>query len=108
MSNILNQMPCCQAQPAAGRGSTARYWRRWRRWRSAGSCVGSGAMLLLLPKCPVCIAAYLAVWTGAGIAAPIAGHLRFVMAVIFVVTFCFLLVRHFWVKTGCSSGKRLA
>ena len=102
MSNILNQMHCCEAQPAARRGPPA------RRWRSAGSCVGSGAMLLLLPKCPVCIAAYLAVWTGVGIAAPIAGHLRSVMAVIFVMSLCFLLVRHFWVKTACSPGRRLA
>jgi hypothetical protein len=90
MSNTLNQMRCCEAQSAARHRSAARYFRRWR---SAGSCVGSGAMLFLLPKCPVCIAAYLAVWTGAGIAAPIAGHLRFAMAAIFVVSFAFLLTR---------------
>jgi hypothetical protein len=55
-------------------------------------------MLVLLPKCPMCIAAYLAVWTGAGIAAPVAGYLRFVMAAIFVVSLTFLVVRRFLVK----------
>lgn len=94
MRGIVNQMRCCAAQPAAGRGSAA------RPWRSAGSCVGSGAMLVLLPKCPMCIAAYLAVWTGAGIAAPIAGHLRLVMAAIFVVSLSYLLVRRFLVRTA--------
>ena len=90
MSDILNQMRCCEPQSAACHRSAARYWRRWR---SSGSCVGSGVMLLLLPKCPVCIAAYLTVWIGAGIAAPIAGHLRFAMAAIFVVSLVFLLTR---------------
>jgi hypothetical protein len=50
-------------------------------------------MLMLLPKCPVCIAAYIAVWTGAGVAAPIAGNLRFVMAIVFVASLGFLLAR---------------
>jgi hypothetical protein len=95
MRGILNQMRCCEAQPAAGRGSAA------RPWRSAGSCVGSGAMLVLLPKCPMCLAAYLAVWTGAGIAVPVAGYLRFVMAAIFVVSLSFLVVRRFRVKMEC-------
>jgi hypothetical protein len=92
--NNLNQMRCCEAQPAARSGSAA------RPWRSAGSCVGSGAMLVLLPKCPMCIAAYLAVWTGAGIAGPIAGHLRFVIAAIFVMSLTFF-VRLFLVRTEC-------
>jgi hypothetical protein len=95
MSDILNPMRCCEAQPAAGRGLAARYLG------SAGSCVGSGAMLLLLPKCPVCIAAYIAVWTGAGVAAPIAGNLRFVMAIILVASLAFLLARRFLVRTQC-------
>lgn len=95
MSDNLNQMRCCEAQPAARRGLAA------RPWRSAGGCVGSGAMLVLLPKCPMCIAAYLAVWTGAGMATPIAGHLRFLMAAIFVVSLSFLVVRRFLVRTEC-------
>ena len=99
MSDITNQMRCCEPQPADYHRSTARYWRRWR---SAGSCVGSGAMLLLLPKCPVCIAAYLAVWTGVAIAAPIAGHLRFAMAAIFVLSLAFLLARRLMARLNAG------
>jgi hypothetical protein len=40
----------------------------------------------------MCLAAYLAVWTGAGIAAPIAGYLRFVMAGIFVLSLVFVVL----------------
>jgi len=83
----MSEMRCCEARPDARGGSAA------RSWRSTGACVGSGTMLVLLPKCPMCIAAYLAVWTGAGVAAPVAGHLRFVLAVIFAASLGFLIVR---------------
>ena len=59
--------------------------RKQRRgWRGAGGAVGSGALLVLLPKCPLCIAAYLALWVGAGVAMPIATHLRPVLEIVFV------------------------
>jgi hypothetical protein len=54
---------CCAIAQKGGRA---------RRWFGAGGSIGPGAMLLLLPKCPACVAAYLAVWTGAGLAAPVA------------------------------------
>jgi len=57
-------------------------------------------MLVLLPKCPACVAAYLAVWTGAGLAAPIAEYLRPVLAVIFVASVIYLIV------TGVADRRR--
>ncbi|HEX7159010.1 MAG TPA: hypothetical protein VF214_08360 [Edaphobacter sp.] len=72
---------CC-ALPR-GRGRT-------RRWFGVGGSIGPGAMLLLLPKCPACVAAYLAVWTGAGLAAPVAEYLRPVLAVVFVISVVYL------------------
>jgi len=49
-------MDCCNVQ--AGR----RLQRSW--WHGTSGCVGSGILLVLLPKCPMCIAAYLTLWTG--------------------------------------------
>jgi hypothetical protein len=86
MNYILSQMRCCNPQPAARHGLAA------RPWRSTGACVGSGTILLLLPKCPLCIAAYIAVWTGASMAASIAGYLRYVAIAVFLTSLIFLVV----------------
>jgi ACR3 family arsenite efflux pump ArsB len=71
-------MKCCHAQ-LEGRPE-----RKW--WRGASGCAGSGALLMLLPKCPMCIAAYLALWTGASVAMPVASHLRFLLEIVLVAS----------------------
>ena len=58
--------------------------RRW--WQGTSGCVGSGALLVLLPKCPMCLAAYLTLWTGASVAMPVATHLRPMMAILFLAS----------------------
>lgn len=63
-----------------------RHRRKARRWFGASGSVGPVVMLVLLPKCPACVAAYLAIWTGAGLAAGIAEYLRPALAVIFVIS----------------------
>ena len=67
-------MRCCKVQTG----------RRW--WQGTSGCLGSGAVLLLLPKCPLCIAAYLTLWTGASVAVPVAMHLRPMMAILFLAS----------------------
>ena len=79
-------MNCCHAQ------KERRPHRR--RWRSMGGFTASGALLVLLPKCPMCIAAYLALRTGAGVAMPVATHLRPLLEIIFAASALLLLVRH--------------
>lgn len=71
-------MRCCKVQTD----------RRW--WQGTSGCVGSGALLVLLPKCPMCIAAYLTLWTGASVAMPIATHLRPMMAILFLASILLL------------------
>ena len=77
-------MDCCRETERRAR-------RGW--WRSASGCVSSGALLVLLPKCPMCIAAYVALWTGASVAMPIATRLRPLLEVVFVASVVLLLVR---------------
>src|ERR1700751_4645665 len=87
-------MGCCRIQ--TGR----RLQQGW--WQGTSSCVGSGAMLVLLPKCPMCIAAYLALWTGANVAMPAATHLRPLLALVFVASAALLLLRWAATRTRCD------
>lgn len=76
-------MRCCDAQRRSGR----------RGWWPASGCACSGVLLVLLPKCPMCIAAYLALWTGASVAMGMAAHLRLMAVVGFAVSLGVLAVR---------------
>jgi hypothetical protein len=42
----------------------------------AAGCLAPGLFVALLPKCPACLAAWLAVTTGIGISAAAAAHVR--------------------------------
>ena len=77
-------MNCCKVQ----RGRRPQHW-----WGSTSGFMGSGALLVLLPKCPMCIAAYLALWTGAGVAMPVATYLRPISATLFCASALFLVAR---------------
>jgi len=51
------------------------------------------ALLAVMPKCPMCLAAYLALFTGTGISFTAASHLRTGLIGVCVCTLLFLLVR---------------
>jgi hypothetical protein len=65
----MEQQQCCCA--ARSRRSATK-----GRLGELAGWVGSAAGLAMVPKCPACIAAYLALGTGLGISMSAAAHLR--------------------------------
>ena len=63
-----------------------------RRFFEAAGCVLPGVMIALLPKCPVCLAAWLAV-AGVGLSASAAGVLRTLLLVLSVGPLIYLAAR---------------
>src|SRR5918996_647847 len=66
------------------------------RVRRAADLVGwivPGAVLALVPKCPVCFAAYIALWTGIGLSISAAIYLRVSIVVLCVGLILFLGAR---------------
>jgi hypothetical protein len=68
---------CC-----AGEGSSRRLARRFR---GATASLLPGAVLMLLPKCPLCLAAWLAMATGIGVSATAASRIRAIIVILWAV-----------------------
>jgi hypothetical protein len=51
------------------------------------------AILVLLPKCPACFAAYVMLWTGLGLSLAAASWLRGALLLVCLVSFLFLIGR---------------
>jgi hypothetical protein len=62
-----------------------------RRWFGVGGCVAPGLMLVLLPKCPACLAAYFAAGIGAGLSTQVAADVRPLLVVTLVVSLTYLV-----------------
>jgi hypothetical protein len=57
------------------------------------SWIVPAAILALIPKCPMCLAAYVALWTGIGLSISAAIYLRASLLVVSIALILFLAVR---------------
>jgi high-affinity Fe2+/Pb2+ permease len=51
------------------------------------------ALLMLVPKCPACVAGYVLLWTGVGLSITAAGFLRTTLIVLCVAALVYLALR---------------
>ena len=88
------------------RESAARDERRppsaLRRLRRATEWAIPGALLVAMPKCPACLAAYVALFTGVGLSLSAAAHLRILALSLCVATLAVLTA-----KRVCAMAARL-
>lgn len=75
---------CCQRRSAA----------RPRRLQEAARWLIPGATLALLPKCPVCLAAYIALATGLVITPDSAHHVLHALTILCLGTLAWCALRH--------------
>ena len=64
-----------------------------RRMRELSGWIVPAAGLALVPKCPACLAAYLAIGTGVGVSVPTATYLRMILLTTFVASLSYVLVK---------------
>jgi hypothetical protein len=71
----MRTLRCCSTA-TRDRDHFRRSWSLWRRGGTIAGWILPGATLALLPKCPVCVAAYLALVSGISISVTTAAYVR--------------------------------
>jgi len=89
----MNVGQCCQIETRA-EDNVCRPASRLPRGREVAGWIIPGAILALLPKCPLCLAGYAAVWTGIGLSFSAVTHLRAVIMILCVGVILFLTAKN--------------
>jgi len=95
--------PCC-----TGEGPSRRLARRLS---GTAASLAPGAALMLLPKCPLCLAAWLTVATGLGVSAGAAARVRGLIAIFWVVALTLAaaqIIQRIWRSRWASTSGQAA
>ena len=85
----MKTCPSCQ-KATRNAGLTPPPASRWRRGGELAGWIVPSATLILLPKCPACVAMYVALFSGAGISVTSASYLRTALLVVCLAALLFL------------------
>ena len=96
----MSRERCCQTRARVGEDARRPAGRM--DGKIAG-CIVPAAMLALVPKCPACVAMYVALVTGVGISLPAAAYLRTSVVVLCVGSLLFVSAR---ILRDFVAGKR--
>jgi hypothetical protein len=88
----MNARHCCQIKARAS-DNARRPASRWQRGGEIAGWIIPSATLVLLPKCPACVAAYVALATGIGISLPAATWLRVLLLALCVASLLVVAAR---------------
>jgi hypothetical protein len=97
----VNTHGCCEMREGERTGGSL--LRSLFRW-VAKSAV-PGAVLVLMPKCPMCVVAYVALVSGVGISVSLAARLRVMVLVLCGVVLIYFAATALWRK-GRGVGKK--
>jgi hypothetical protein len=104
----MSNCPLCNLDPAPnsaspdpgdGKRPTGLLRRAWRsiQW------LFPATLLVLMPKCPLCVAAYVALFTGIGITVSTARWIQILMQVFCLTSLAYLAVRD-WRRRSIARG----
>jgi hypothetical protein len=86
----MNTYYCCQSET---QGHDRRPASRWRHRGEIAGWIIPSATLALLPKCPACVVAYVALATGLGISISTAAHLRTLLGLSCLILLAFVAAK---------------
>ena len=102
----MNTHQCCKFATGIGDNARPPASRLWRGGEIAGWIVPSAA-LALLPKCPVCVVAYVALFSGVGISVSTAAYLRVSLLILCLAALLLLSLRRlFSIRKGFVDIRR--
>src|SRR5580704_3483913 len=91
----MSNCPFCNLDPASNPADGKRPIGLLRRaWRSI-QWLFPTALLVLMPKCPLCVVAYIALFTGVGISVSTARWIQILMLMISLTSLAYLALRYY-------------